>query len=144
MFREAECVMKDIGKHLLADLYGANPALLADEQTLMKLLRSALDYAQFTIVDQLSFTFPGEGSGVTGVFLLSESHAAFHTYPEIPYMALDIFSCGAADPEVVLAHLISVLRPARFSTAIQRRGKNCRPAVGVAPTYQLTNMVGAS
>ena len=57
---------------------------------------------------------------------------------------LRLFSCGAADPEVVLAHMISVLRPATLSTTIERRGANCRPAVGVPPTYQLANMVGAS
>ena len=38
--------------------------------------------------------FPGYNSGVTGVFILSESHAAFHSYPEYRYLAVDIFSCG--------------------------------------------------
>jgi len=32
-----------------------------------------------------------EGGGLTGYLLLSESHIAFHTYPEHRYIALDIF-----------------------------------------------------
>ncbi len=129
--------MNDIGKHVLADLHGVDPAILANEQALMNLVWSALVRAQFTIVDQLSFTFPGGGAGVTGVFLLSESHAAFHTYPEIPYMALDIFSCGTADPEVALAHMTKVLQPQMLTTTIERRGKNCRPQMTAPFDHQL-------
>lgn len=118
--------MNDIGKHVLADLYGVDADLLGDEQALMTLLESALMRARFTVIDRLSFTFTGGGAGVTGVFLLSESHAAFHTYPEIPYMALDVFSCGTSDPEMVLAHMTEALQPDTLTTAIARRGKDCR------------------
>lgn len=130
----------DIGKHLLADMYGVDPAVLADESKLMSLLRSGLEQARFTILDRLSYSFPGGGCGVTGIFLLSESHAAFHTYPEIPYMALDIFSCGACDPEEVLAHMVRALQPQKVTTSVERRGKNYRSAVApllpIQPVYR--------
>jgi S-adenosylmethionine decarboxylase len=120
--------MPDIGKHVLADLYGVEPAILESERDLMHLLRDALIRAQFTIVGQLSHKFPGGGAGVTGIILLSESHAAFHTYPEFGYMALDIFSCGAADPEEALGYMSDVLQPERCHMALERRGKDHRPA----------------
>jgi len=41
----------------------------------------------------------GEGSGVTGVVLLAESHISIHTWPELKYAAVDIFMCGACDPQ---------------------------------------------
>ncbi len=118
------------GSHLLADLYGVNPSLLVDEQELMKMLFDALVRANFHIINQLSYKFPSGGAGVTGMFLLSESHATFHTYPERNYMAVDIFSCGQADPQTALSIVIEVLQPHFFKTKIQRRGNDfCRPLV---------------
>jgi S-adenosylmethionine decarboxylase len=124
--------MNDIGKHLLADLYGIDPTLLADERVLMSLLRSGLAYAYFTVIDQLSYTFPGPGAGVTGIYMLSESHAAFHTYPEICYMALDVFSCGASEPKEVLAYMRNALRPQAVTISMERRGKNMRTAMALS------------
>lgn len=138
----------DIGKHLLADIYGVDPTVLADESTLMALLDTGLKQARFTILDQLSYTFPGGGGGVTGMFLLSESHAAFHTYPEIPYIALDIFSCGASEPEDVLAHMVRALQPQQVVTKLERRGKNYRSAVApllpLQPVYERLQLASRS
>jgi len=35
-----------------------------------------------------------EGSGVTGVILLAESHFAFHTWPEIRLVTFDLYVCN--------------------------------------------------
>lgn len=32
--------------------------------------------------------------GVSGVVVISESHLAIHTWPEIGYAAIDVFTCG--------------------------------------------------
>ena len=32
--------------------------------------------------------------GVTGLALLAESHISIHTWPEIGYAAIDVFTCG--------------------------------------------------
>jgi len=32
--------------------------------------------------------------GVSGVVVISESHLAIHTWPELGYAAVDIFTCG--------------------------------------------------
>jgi S-adenosylmethionine decarboxylase len=114
-----------VGQHLLVDMYGVKPALLTDEQSLVEVLLSGLRDAGFNVVDYLSHAFPGHPSGVTGVALLSESHATFHTYPEYEYMAMDIFSCGSADPEQVLASIVEVLQPTRVKTYRQARGSGC-------------------
>lgn len=89
-------------RHLLADLVGIDAALLRDGGTLMELLRDSLVSAGFHIVGQAEHQFPGGGEGFTGCFLLSESHAILHTYPEHGYLAFDLFSCGDADPGDVL------------------------------------------
>lgn len=41
-------------------------------------------------------------SGVSGVVILYESHAAIHTYPWLGGAFVDIFSCREFDHEVVL------------------------------------------
>lgn len=40
---------------------------------------------------------PFAGGGYTGVALLSESHMSIHTWPELDYVAIDIFMCGDAN-----------------------------------------------
>jgi len=32
--------------------------------------------------------------GVSGVVVISESHLAIHTWPELGYAAVDVFTCG--------------------------------------------------
>ncbi|MEG1118521.1 MAG: adenosylmethionine decarboxylase, partial [Janthinobacterium sp.] len=37
-----------------------------------------------------------------GVVLLAESHISIHTWPECGFAAVDIFMCGAAQPQLAL------------------------------------------
>jgi S-adenosylmethionine decarboxylase len=53
----------------------------------------ALGRAGATILQALTHVFPG--AGLTSVLILSESHAALHTWPETGTVHLDIFSCSS-------------------------------------------------
>jgi S-adenosylmethionine decarboxylase len=57
--------------------------------------------------------FPG--GGLTGFLPLAESHIAFHSYPEVGYLAADVFTCGPDPdgPDRAVAVLLDALRPAR-------------------------------
>jgi S-adenosylmethionine decarboxylase len=99
----------DIGTHVVGDLSGIDSQLLMNETLLMGTLKEALEAQSFTILGEQSYKFPGEASGVTGFYILSESHAAFHSYPEYGYIALDIFSCGDSRPDHVAAHVARAL-----------------------------------
>lgn len=94
-----------IGTHWLVDLSRVAPATLAQPESLMTTLRSALTAAGITILDERTHSFTG--GGFTGFFLLAESHAAIHTYPEHGYAALDLFTCGAADGKSVVDAVIA-------------------------------------
>ena len=56
------------------------------------------------------------------MFLLSVSHATFHTFPEHG-MAVDIFSCGSADPQAVLNVLTQTFAPRSVHTQQVDRGE---------------------
>jgi S-adenosylmethionine decarboxylase proenzyme len=56
------------------------------------LFAAALRRAGATIVQGLCHDFPG--AGLTCVFILSESHAVLHTWPETGTVNIDIFSCS--------------------------------------------------
>jgi S-adenosylmethionine decarboxylase len=45
-----------------------------------------------TVVAQFVYEF---GPGLTAVVILSESHAALHTWPELGYAHLDLVTCGS-------------------------------------------------
>ena len=80
--------------HLTADLHGCSAAeLLVDCDALRALSLRAVAEAGLTPVADLFHPF-GAGSGVTGVVLLSESHLALHTWPELAAVTLDVYVCN--------------------------------------------------
>jgi S-adenosylmethionine decarboxylase len=111
-----------IGRHLFADLFGVDASLLTDEARLVEMLLTALRGAGFNVISHISHGFPGELAGVTGIALLSESHASFHTYPEHEYVAVDVFSCGSPSPDEALASMVAALQPRRVQSSTQPRG----------------------
>ena len=98
------------GTHLLADLSGVAPALLTSCARIDALLRTAAQAAGARILHSHFHAF-GPGLGVTGVVLLAESHISIHTWPEQEFAAVDIFMCGAAQPQRALDVLRGALAP---------------------------------
>ena len=80
------------GRHLILDLYDCDPIILDDFDRLQELLQTALLMANATILRIIGEKFKPQG--VTLLALLAESHASIHTWPEIGYAALDLYTCG--------------------------------------------------
>ena len=78
------------GRHVLADFHGVAAAGLSDAAALERQLLAAADAAGARVLSAHFHHF-GEGAGVTGVVMLSESHISIHTWPEHGYAALDVF-----------------------------------------------------
>lgn len=109
------------GLHLLADLRGADAALLRDAVFIDALLRRAALAAGARILHGHFHSF-GAGGGVTGVLLLAESHISIHTWPEAEFAALDIFMCGGARPKLALEAIEAALQPGACEVRSIARG----------------------
>jgi len=92
------------GVHLIIDLHGASR--LDDVEHIEGTLKRCVSAARATLLHIHLHHF--QPNGVSGVAVLAESHISIHTWPEAGYAALDVFMCGAADPDAC----IPVLREA--------------------------------
>lgn len=108
------------GSHLLADLSGIQAGRLSDCDELEALLRSAAAAAGARVLHSHFHGF-GDGMGVTGVVLLAESHISIHTWPEDGFAAVDIFMCGASQPQTALDVIRTALDPQRCQLNTVRR-----------------------
>lgn len=109
------------GRHVLADFCGVRADLLRDAMALEAQLVAAAQAAGANVLSAHFHHF-GEGAGVTGVVMLSESHISIHSWPEHRFAALDIFMCGAAQPELALASLQAALAPETLRVTTVERG----------------------
>lgn len=80
------------GRHLILDLYNCDPDILDDYGELQRLLEASLVMAKANILRIIGEKFKPQG--VTLLALLAESHASIHTWPEIGYAAIDLYTCG--------------------------------------------------
>lgn len=80
------------GRHLILDLYDCDPEILDNYEELQQLLETSLVMAKANILRIIGEKFKPQG--VTLLALLAESHASIHTWPEIKYAAIDLYTCG--------------------------------------------------
>lgn len=106
--------------HILADFFGG--LFMDDLDHMSEVLRTAAKVAGATVLDIKLHHF-GENGGVTGVAVLAESHISIHTWPENDLVAIDIFMCGASDPEKALQYLQQTLQPKEVNISRVKRGQ---------------------
>tara|TARA_Y100001968_G_C19367947_1_gene723574 strand:- start:490 stop:966 length:477 start_codon:yes stop_codon:yes gene_type:complete len=82
-----------IGKHCILELYECDKTKLNDEAFIRTIMTASARVAEATLINLITHSFLPQG--VTGLALLAESHISIHTWPEIGYAAVDVFTCGA-------------------------------------------------
>jgi S-adenosylmethionine decarboxylase len=107
------------GLHLLIDFWDAKN--LQNINLIEDALRQSATICGATILDIKLHSF-GEDFGITGVAILAESHISIHTWPEIGYIALDIFMCGSCNPHQALPILRKIFEPKRELVNEYKRG----------------------
>jgi S-adenosylmethionine decarboxylase len=84
--------MKHLGRHVLAEICGCDFDILNDINKVEKIMVNAALEAGAEVRECVFHKFSPQG--VSGVVVISESHLAIHTWPELGYAAVDVFTCG--------------------------------------------------
>src|SRR5580704_17921142 len=108
------------GVHLIVDLHGGKR--LDDIDHIEATLRRCDEAASATLL--LIHLHHFQPSGVSGVAVLAESDISIHTWPEAGYAALDVFMCGAADPDKCIPVLREAFSAKRVGVNEMLRGKD--------------------
>lgn len=110
---------KYAGIHLIAEFWYGK--IVEDLKEIKKILIKAAKKAKNIPLKVIIHKFSPQG--MTGVVLLAESHIALHSWPEINYLAIDIFTCGEkAMPEKALQYLKKEFQPKKVKIKKIKRG----------------------
>jgi len=110
-----------LGRHILAEFFECDPNILNSLDKIEKNMIDAALECGATIVQKCFHMF--NPYGVSGVVIISESHLAIHTWPELGYAAVDLFTCGdSCDPKVAYEFLKKVFNSKRATFTKLKRG----------------------
>ena len=84
--------MDALGRHVLAEIFGCTFEILNDVKKVEEFMVNAALEAGAEVREYVFHKFSPQG--VSGVVVISESHLAIHTWPELGYAAVDVFTCG--------------------------------------------------
>ncbi len=86
-------VIPTLGKHIIVELSGCSEEEINDILKVEDLMNQAAKKANANIIKSVFHKF--SPMGVSGVVVISESHLSIHTWPELGYAAIDIYTCGS-------------------------------------------------
>jgi S-adenosylmethionine decarboxylase len=85
----------NVGIEWVVDAVGCVPSALRDVRGLQTLVARAIDELGLRVLGTPAWhVFDGQG-GVTGLVMLTESHFAVHTYPEVGIATFNLYCCSA-------------------------------------------------
>ena len=114
-----------VGKHCILELYDCNQNKLNDEAFIRTTLTMSAKQAGAQLINMITHSFSPQG--VTGLALLAESHISIHTWPEIGYAAVDVFTCGKHTfPEIACESMVKEFSPRTFSVKNIERQTPCQ------------------
>jgi S-adenosylmethionine decarboxylase len=115
-----------MGIHIIAEIHGVRPGKISKVEDVQPILDKTLTKFGLNVISSTFHQF--QPYGVSGVYLLGESHLSIHTWPEYGYVALDIFTCRDDDSALnVFDAIVKKLQPKSVEKQIIRReilGKN--------------------
>jgi len=80
------------GIHFIIDFNNLPFNFLDDQEKIKKILDKVIKISKTKIISTKIHKFKPQG--VTGIYLLSESHLSFHTWPEFGSISIDLYTCG--------------------------------------------------
>src|SRR5690606_9453269 len=112
---------KGLGRHIMCEAYGCDPEVLNDRKRVEAIMVEAALQAGAEVREVVFHQFSPQG--VSGVVVISESHLAIHTWPELHYASIDVYTCGdRVDPWQACNHMLKAFNCQNASTVEMKRG----------------------
>jgi S-adenosylmethionine decarboxylase proenzyme len=118
-----------LGKHITVDLFDVNMEKLTNlnkNDTNMDVwdsyIKKVLCDAHITLINTSWHNFDNNGA-FTALYLLAESHLSIHTWPEHSYIAVDVFTCGDSNTQLVVDQIVRYFEPQRVQMNRLNRGE---------------------
>ncbi len=127
-----DCALEGAGREWIIDARGCSRERLRSLESVRTVCERAVRELELQVVGQpLWRQFPEPG-GVTGLYLLSESHLACHTWPESGLATFNLFSCRRRGDWPWKDRLREMLGAESVSVRIAERGVagSCSPGPG--------------
>lgn len=110
------------GNEWLVDATGCEADSLRDLDIVRRACDEVIrDLSLRVVGEPVWHKFPGEG-GVTGLYLLSESHLSCHTYPEICVATFNLYCCKPREEWPWRERLTQLLGASRVIVRLAARG----------------------
>jgi len=114
------------GPHLIIDGSKCDTAKLGDRLAIERILR---DYPSAIGMNRIGgpYMFDYQASdaaysGVSGIVVIAESHISIHTFPDLDFFFMDIFSCKNFDHEAAIDYIRNALEVREMNTILLQRG----------------------
>jgi S-adenosylmethionine decarboxylase len=115
--------MSALGRHVLAEVYGCDFDAINDIKKVEDVMVKGALEAGAEVREVAFHKFSPQG--VSGVVVISESHLAIHTWPELGYCAVDVFTCGErVNPWDACEYIFRAFGATRVETQEIKRGLN--------------------
>ncbi|QQE13989.1 adenosylmethionine decarboxylase [Planctomycetota bacterium] len=115
-----------VGSHCILELRGCASDRLNDEAFIREALTQASKEGMSTLLKLESQKF--DPQGVTAFAILAESHISIHTWPELQYAAVDVFTCGeTAKPRLACEYMAKAFSAASYTLKEVPRGMCVSP-----------------
>lgn len=119
--------------HVMLDLYGCDPGLLANEAHLRRVID---EYPKRIDMQKVSPVFLRDiktsnplYDGYSGFVIIATSHVSLHAWPAYRMLNLDIFSCNEFDVEEVINFAREMFAPTDIEVrAVTRATRSPRPS----------------
>ncbi len=109
------------GHHYVVEASGCDPEIIGNIERVQQILVKGAEAANAKVWAISFHRFPP--NGVSGVVVISESHISVHTWPEVGYAALDIYTCGAdTEPENAVYYIVKEFKAKNVHISELTRG----------------------
>ena len=129
-----------LGRHILAEFFDCDSNILNNVRLIEEQMKNAALECGATIVESCFHMF--NPHGVSGVVIIAESHLAIHTWPELGYAAVDLFTCGeSCDPKVAYNFLKKAFNSKNGTFSELKRGMMAENNQVIQESFQVKAQV---